>query len=376
MHPATWPGPRLRPRSSTGVRARHFVVGPRRLAVAPAAGRVGGFGSKRRRSVSAGRAKPRRGGNHGPDRAENAGVRSPAHGHALTAAGIRDPALRRVLRALPPAHRRARPHLLPRDLAAAAGQTTARLGALRLRALGRRADRRGRAGPGRADRLEREGNPGPGPRASPTTRHRRDGAHGPDPGHRPRPVRGLPGLDADGHHGHRLPDLRRPAGLHARLGDGDRPDDAARARPAVACGRPDRPGPRRGVPADELHPRRRRGPGPRPGLPAAGGPGPVRSHPRAPRGRRGDRRHPQADRLRDRPHPRALRRGRPGVDLVEPTSRPCLRTAIELYGGILDEVERADYAGAHGPGQRAHRRRAQVAGAAYLSSLGARAAAA
>ncbi|HST67263.1 MAG TPA: phytoene/squalene synthase family protein [Mycobacteriales bacterium] len=33
----------------------------------------------------------------------------------------------------------------------------------------------------------------------------------------------------------------------------------------------------------------------------------------------------------------------PGVRLLDPTSRDCLRTAIRLYGGILDEVERADY---------------------------------
>jgi phytoene synthase len=32
-----------------------------------------------------------------------------------------------------------------------------------------------------------------------------------------------------------------------------------------------------------------------------------------------------------------------GVRWVEPVSRPCLQTAITLYGGILDEVERADY---------------------------------
>ena len=34
---------------------------------------------------------------------------------------------------------------------------------------------------------------------------------------------------------------------------------------------------------------------------------------------------------------------REGVAMVEPTSRPCLSTAIELYGGILDAVERAGY---------------------------------
>ncbi len=33
----------------------------------------------------------------------------------------------------------------------------------------------------------------------------------------------------------------------------------------------------------------------------------------------------------------------PGVRLLDPTSRDCMATAIRLYGGILDEVERADY---------------------------------
>lgn len=33
----------------------------------------------------------------------------------------------------------------------------------------------------------------------------------------------------------------------------------------------------------------------------------------------------------------------PGIELVHPTSRDCLRTAVALYSGILDEVERADY---------------------------------
>jgi phytoene synthase len=32
-----------------------------------------------------------------------------------------------------------------------------------------------------------------------------------------------------------------------------------------------------------------------------------------------------------------------GVELVHPTSRDCLRTALNLYSGILDEIERADY---------------------------------
>lgn len=34
---------------------------------------------------------------------------------------------------------------------------------------------------------------------------------------------------------------------------------------------------------------------------------------------------------------------RPGIDLLEPSSRDCVRTAFSLYGGILDEVARADY---------------------------------
>jgi phytoene synthase len=33
-----------------------------------------------------------------------------------------------------------------------------------------------------------------------------------------------------------------------------------------------------------------------------------------------------------------------GVRLLHPSSRPCIETALRLYGGILDEVEKADYA--------------------------------
>jgi 15-cis-phytoene synthase len=32
-----------------------------------------------------------------------------------------------------------------------------------------------------------------------------------------------------------------------------------------------------------------------------------------------------------------------GIRLLDPTSRDCVRTALLLYGGILDEIERADY---------------------------------
>jgi phytoene synthase len=36
-------------------------------------------------------------------------------------------------------------------------------------------------------------------------------------------------------------------------------------------------------------------------------------------------------------------RAEPGIGMLHPTSRDCVRTAFELYGGILDEVERTGY---------------------------------
>jgi 15-cis-phytoene synthase len=63
---------------------------------------------------------------------------------------------------------------------------------------------------------------------------------------------------------------------------------------------------------------------------------------------------------------------RPGVDLVEPVSRPCLRTAIQLYGGILDQVEQADYQVLEARVSVPPSRRAKVALPAWLSSLAAR----
>jgi len=38
-----------------------------------------------------------------------------------------------------------------------------------------------------------------------------------------------------------------------------------------------------------------------------------------------------------------FRQAAPGIRLLHPTSRDCVRTASTLYAGILDEVERADY---------------------------------
>jgi phytoene synthase len=43
---------------------------------------------------------------------------------------------------------------------------------------------------------------------------------------------------------------------------------------------------------------------------------------------------------RARAHYRAAE---PGIELLAPSSQPCVRVAFELYGGILDEVERAGY---------------------------------
>jgi phytoene synthase len=43
---------------------------------------------------------------------------------------------------------------------------------------------------------------------------------------------------------------------------------------------------------------------------------------------------------RARAHYRAAE---PGIELLAPSSRPCVRVAFDLYGGILDEVERAGY---------------------------------
>ncbi len=38
-----------------------------------------------------------------------------------------------------------------------------------------------------------------------------------------------------------------------------------------------------------------------------------------------------------------FRSAEPGIRLLHPTSRDCIRTALRLYGGILDAVEQADY---------------------------------
>ena len=61
-----------------------------------------------------------------------------------------------------------------------------------------------------------------------------------------------------------------------------------------------------------------------------------------------------------------------GVRLVRPESRPCLQTAIRLYGGILDEVERADFQVLTGRVSVPGRTRAAVALPALGRALSAR----
>ena len=53
-------------------------------------------------------------------------------------------------------------------------------------------------------------------------------------------------------------------------------------------------------------------------------------------------------------------RAAPGIDLVHATSRPCLHAALTLYGGILDEIERAGYDVFSGRIAVSLRRRARV----------------
>jgi len=61
-----------------------------------------------------------------------------------------------------------------------------------------------------------------------------------------------------------------------------------------------------------------------------------------------------------------------GVPMVHPESRPCLQTAIALYGGILAEVERADYQVLTGRVNVPPRRRAAVALPALVRAVSAR----
>jgi phytoene synthase len=63
------------------------------------------------------------------------------------------------------------------------------------------------------------------------------------------------------------------------------------------------------------------------------------------------------------------RRAEPGIDLVDPTSRDCLRVALTLYGEILDRVEAQDYDVFAGRASVPLPRRARVAGAGITRAL-------
>lgn len=62
----------------------------------------------------------------------------------------------------------------------------------------------------------------------------------------------------------------------------------------------------------------------------------------------------------------------PGIDLLHPTSRPCIRAASELYCGIVDEVEAIGYDIFNKRAQTSMARRIRVAGKAYIQALSAR----
>jgi len=66
------------------------------------------------------------------------------------------------------------------------------------------------------------------------------------------------------------------------------------------------------------------------------------------------------------------RAARPGIRLLHPTSRDCIETAFALYGGILDEVERADYQVLDRRVSVGGRRRAAVAVPGLIAAFAAR----
>jgi phytoene synthase len=67
-----------------------------------------------------------------------------------------------------------------------------------------------------------------------------------------------------------------------------------------------------------------------------------------------------------------FRSAEPGIRLLHPTSRDCIRTAFRLYGGILDEVEKADYRVLDARVAVGLPRRLAVAGPAFLRATRAR----
>ncbi|MEV6396646.1 phytoene/squalene synthase family protein [Streptomyces sp. NPDC051907] len=66
------------------------------------------------------------------------------------------------------------------------------------------------------------------------------------------------------------------------------------------------------------------------------------------------------------------REAEPGIAMLDPRVRPCIRTARTLYGGILDAIADDDYAVLHRRAAVPRRRRAVVAAAGLAHILGAR----
>lgn len=62
----------------------------------------------------------------------------------------------------------------------------------------------------------------------------------------------------------------------------------------------------------------------------------------------------------------------PGIDLLHPTSRPCIRAASELYCGIVDEVEAIGYDIFNKRAKTSTARRIRVAGKAYIQAISVR----
>ena len=69
---------------------------------------------------------------------------------------------------------------------------------------------------------------------------------------------------------------------------------------------------------------------------------------------------------------RLAEQARPGIALLDPTSRPCIEAALSLYCGIADEVERSGYEVFRARARVPVRRRAAVAGPAWVHAVRAR----
>ncbi|MER6563307.1 squalene/phytoene synthase family protein, partial [Streptomyces sp. NPDC001027] len=69
------------------------------------------------------------------------------------------------------------------------------------------------------------------------------------------------------------------------------------------------------------------------------------------------------------------REAAPGIAMLDPVSRPCIRTAFVLYGGILDAVADDGYTVLHRRSVVPRRRRAAVAADGLVRLLAARASA-